>query len=331
MPISSFPPFAYEIFKGIQIKDTFSLAKGITLLESKDKNKKIIGAAILNQLKALNPSLSRKVAFTGPPGAGKSTLIEAIGLTLLSHGLTLAVLTIDPSSPLHGGAILADKTRMQKLSNAEGAFIRPSASGKGYLGGITATTLDVLDLVEAAGYDFILVETIGVGQNEVDIKDLVDQLILVLAPAAGDELQGIKKGITEVVDLIIVNKCDGVFKQSAELTARQYQAAMSGSFNHSNDVKLCSAIENTGIAEVCHLITNYPINILDRRRKLAHLLDKIASQELLHLFLTDPLIQQLMNQQKLSLLEGQTSLNESIDLIMAHLKSCLQANNNKKK
>lgn len=330
MPLSSALPLICEIVDGIKAKDTRSLAKAITLLESKNTHKKAMGEEILACLKDLRSPLSRKIAFTGPPGAGKSTLIEALSLSLLDQGLTLAILTIDPSSPLHGGSILADKTRMQRLSNCPGAFIRPSASGKGYLGGITATTFDVIDLVEAAGYDFILVETIGVGQNEVDIKDLVDQLILVLPPSAGDALQGIKKGIVEVVNLIVVNKYDGMLKQAAEATALHYQSAINAFSGTKVEVRLCSAIDNIGLKEICHFISNYPLNPQARHQNLASLFERIAQQELVQLFLMDPAIQQLIEQQKTSLSSGKTSLKQSITLLTTLLKSCLHEVNHKK-
>lgn len=317
-------PLALEILNGISVKDTRALSKAITLLESTNNFKKTIGIQILTELKKRNYHLSRKIAFTGPPGAGKSTLIEVIGLQLLAQGYQIAVLTIDPSSPISGGSILADKTRMQRLSNEKGAFIRPSASGKGYLGGITPATLDVIELIEATGYDFILVETIGVGQNEVDIKDLVDNLLLVLPPTAGDELQGLKKGITEVVDLILINKHDGVLKAAAELTALQYESALNVLPNHKIKVELCSAIEGVGIIEVCTFIKNFTINEEERRQKMGQLLDRIVPQELLRTLIKDEQIQHLMHQQKMAILNQKESFTPSIEILKTYLISCLK-------
>ncbi len=323
MTASSLAPLALEIINGINAKDTRALSKAITLLESKDPLKKAIGTQVLTNLKMHSQNLSRKIAFTGSPGAGKSTLIETIGLHLLTEGYNVAVLTIDPSSPISGGSILADKTRMQRLSNEERAFIRPSASGKGFLGGITPTTLDVIEIVEAAGYDFILIETIGVGQNEIDIKDLVDKLILVLPPTAGDELQGLKKGITEVVDLILINKNDGVLKSAAELTAMQYESALNILPGHKIDVKLCSAIESTGIIDVCMFIKDFAINTQERQQKLGQLLDRIAPQELLQTLMKDETIQRLIHQQKIAILNQKESLACAIKTLTIYLTSCL--------
>jgi LAO/AO transport system kinase len=212
---------------------------------------------------------------------------------------------------------------MQRLSNEERAFIRPSASGKGFLGGITPTTLDVIEIVEAAGYDFILIETIGVGQNEIDIKDLVDKLILVLPPTAGDELQGLKKGITEVVDLILINKNDGVLKSAAELTAMQYESALNILPGHKIDVKLCSAIESTGIIDVCMFIKDFAINTQERQQKLGQLLDRIAPQELLQTLMKDETIQRLIHQQKIAILNQKESLACAIKTLTIYLTSCL--------
>lgn len=321
---SSLAPIALEIINGINAKDTRALSKAITLLESKNSLKKAIGMQVLIDLKKHSQNFSRKIAFTGPPGAGKSTLIETIGLNLLSEGYHVAVLTIDPSSPISGGSILADKTRMQHLSNEKNAFIRPSASGKGYLGGITPATLDVIEIIEATGYDFILIETIGVGQNEVDIKDLVDKLILVLPPTAGDELQGLKKGITEVVDLILINKHDGDLKTAAELTAIQYESALNVLPGHTMNVRLCSAIEAGGIAEICTFIKDFTINTEERQQKLGQLLDRIAPQELLQTLMKDEIIQQIIQQQKTEILNQKKSLTPSIETLKAYLTSCLK-------
>lgn len=316
-----------ELINGIRSRDARSLAKTITLLESQNRDKKALGNDVLAGLQKNKRPISRKIAFTGPPGAGKSTLIEAIGLKLATQGYTLAILTIDPSSPISGGSVLADKTRMSRLNNYSNVFIRPSSSGKGYLGGINPATLDVIDLIEIAGYDFILVETIGIGQNEIDVKDLVDQLILVLPPASGDDLQGLKKGIIEVVDLIVVNKYDGILKKSAEITAMQYESALNTTQNHKIHVKLCSAIQETGIREIIDFTQSYKITLQERQLKSLHLLEKVAHQEMLFTLTRDKKIQQLITQQKLAIEQQGSTLKESINTLVTYLESCLERNN----
>lgn len=311
-----------ELIDSIKSHNTRSLAKTITFLESQKSEKKAIGNDVLAGLKSNH--ISRKIAFTGPPGAGKSTFIEAVGLALTAQGRTLAVITIDPSSPISGGAVLADKTRMPQLSNCSNAFIRPSASGKGYLGGINPATLDVIDLIEAAGYDFILVETIGIGQNEVDVKDLVDQLILILPPASGDDLQGLKKGITEVVDLIVINKHDGVFKKSAELTALQYESALNATHNHKIEVKLCSAIQETGISEIIDFMQSFSISPRERQQKSMNLLERVAYQEMLFTLMKNQKIQQLMTHQKQAIEHQGISLKQAVNALVAYLESNLE-------
>jgi LAO/AO transport system kinase len=159
------------------------------------------------------------------PGAGKSTLIECLGLQLIGQGLKVAVTAVDPSSTISGGSILGDKTRMERLSAAERAFIRPSPSG-GTLGGVARKTRETILLFEAAGYDVVLVETVGVGQSEVTVRSMVDFFLLVLAPGAGDELQGIKKGVVELADAVLINKADGVSRMLALTSRSEYERAL---------------------------------------------------------------------------------------------------------
>lgn len=313
MPIS-----VSQVIKAIKQRDHRALAQAITLLESKQPGKRELGQQILDSLH--NPShKSHKVAFTGPPGAGKSSLIEGIGLKLTEMGASLAVLTIDPSSPLRGGSILADKIRMQKLSTNPNAYIRPSASGKGYLGGINAATVDVIDLIDAVGYDFILVETIGVGQNEVDIKDLVDKVVLVLPPASGDGLQGLKKGLNEIIDIIVVNKHDGDFKKSAELTAMNYQAALNLS-SEKVPVHLCSASEGTGIDDMIELLQKIKISPGKRLEQRVNLFEKIALEEVIHGIVNDPSYQKALAQEKKLLQDTPQSLRRAIKSVLKFYK-----------
>lgn len=182
------------------------MAKAITLLESSLPQDRQNAAELLRSLPS-NDRPTLRIGVTGVPGVGKSTLIESLGLSFIQDGHKVAVLAIDPSSTVTGGSILGDKTRMQQLSQEMDAFIRPSPS-KGTLGGLSEHTLQLIKLVEAAGFDRIIVETVGVGQSETDVKQVCDLVLLLTMPTVGDELQGVKRGIMERVDLVVVNKID---------------------------------------------------------------------------------------------------------------------------
>lgn len=201
-----------------------ALAKAITLLESTLPKDRRSAADLLHSLPSENRKTIR-IGISGVPGAGKSTFIESFGLFLISLGKKVAVLAIDPSSPISGGSILGDKTRMPELTQNENAFIRPSPS-KGSLGGIAARTRETILLCEAAGFDVILVETVGVGQSEVAVSEITDFFLVLLIGGAGDELQGIKKGIMEMADLILINKADNTGKFSAENAKNEVNQAL---------------------------------------------------------------------------------------------------------
>ncbi len=201
-----------------------ALARAITLVESTRPDHRAASAALIDALSAQKREAIR-IGLSGTPGVGKSTFIESFGLMLAEQGMRVAVLAVDPSSARTGGSILGDKTRMEQLSRHPSAFIRPSPS-QTHLGGVARRTREAIALCEAAGFDVVLIETVGVGQSETVVAELSDVFLLLLAPAGGDELQGVKRGIMEVADLIIVNKADGDLKATATRTCADYAGAL---------------------------------------------------------------------------------------------------------
>ncbi|MCZ7535167.1 MAG: methylmalonyl Co-A mutase-associated GTPase MeaB [Acidimicrobiia bacterium] len=232
--------------------DRRALARAITLAESTRDDHR---ATAVDLLDALLPDAGGavRVGVSGAPGAGKSTFIEALGGYLVEVGRRVAVLAVDPSSARSGGSILGDKTRMESLSRSPDAFIRPSPSG-GTLGGVARRTREAMLLCEAAGFDVVIVETVGVGQSEVAVAGMVDLFLLLLAPGAGDELQGLKRGIVEMADLVVVNKADGDLAPSADRTVAEYSSALHvirpRSFAWTPRVLACSALTGDGIPAV---------------------------------------------------------------------------------
>jgi LAO/AO transport system kinase len=238
-----------------------ALAKAITLVESKLDSHRQQAQQILEQLLPATGK-SIRIGITGIPGVGKSTFIETFGLYLLSLGKKVAVLAVDPSSPIAGGSILGDKTRMEMLSREQDAFIRPSPS-EGALGGVAQKTRETMLLCEAAGYDVILVETVGVGQSEYEVAGMVDFFMVLMLPNAGDELQGIKKGIIELADALLINKADGESINLAQQTKRHYENAMH-LLRHNSfwtpQVMTCSAQLQENIDAVWGMISNYHVD-----------------------------------------------------------------------
>lgn len=208
----------------IRAGDSAALSQAITLLESSRPQDRLLAADLVARADALSGEHSFRLGISGSPGVGKSTFIEVFGQALLDRGHRLAVLAIDPSSSLSGGSILGDKTRMAELAKREAAFIRPSPSG-GFLGGVNRMTRESMLLCEAAGYDYLMVETVGVGQSELAVHGMTDAFLLLAQPGAGDELQGIKRGVLELADLIVVNKVDRL-PEAAKQTAVQLQQAL---------------------------------------------------------------------------------------------------------
>ena len=235
-----------------------ALAKAITLIESKLESHRKESQLLLEQLLP-KTGTSIRIGITGVPGGGKSPFIEALGLYLVAQGHKVAVLAVDPSSPLEGGSILGDKTRMELLSQEANAFIRPSPAGDS-LGGVAQKTRETMLLCEAAGYDVILVETVGVGQSEYEVAGMVDFFMVLMLPNSGDELQGIKKGILELADALVINKADGESIGLAQQTCRNYASAMKLIRRHSfwkPRVLSCSAQLKEGIDSIWEMVSLY--------------------------------------------------------------------------
>jgi len=208
----------------IQDGDRTSLARAITLIESKRRDHQTQAQELLQSL-LCHTGKAQRIGITGVPGVGKSTLIDTLGSNLTGAGHKVAVLAVDPSSQRTGGSILGDKTRMERLSVDRAAFIRPSPSS-GTLGGVTRKTRETMLLCEAAGFDIIIVETVGIGQSETAVADMVDFFLVLMLMGAGDELQGIKKGVLEIADMIAVNKADGANEARANKAAAEYRGAL---------------------------------------------------------------------------------------------------------
>ncbi|MBE7638471.1 methylmalonyl Co-A mutase-associated GTPase MeaB [Sneathiella sp. P13V-1] len=253
------PANIQQMAEKIRKGDRRALARAITQAESIRKDHQESAQALLNDLLP-DTGKSVRIGISGTPGVGKSTFIEAFGKFLTGLGKKVAVLTIDPSSKRTGGSILGDKTRMEELSRDPNAFIRPSPSG-GSLGGVARRTREVMLLCEAAGFDVILIETVGVGQSETTVADMVDLFMLLLAPAGGDELQGIKRGVMELADIIVINKADGDLIPVARRAASEYRGAVGlmrpKSKNWMPKVMMTSALKKLGIDELWQTIEEY--------------------------------------------------------------------------
>ena len=252
-----------RIARDLRAGDRAVLSRAITLIESKRADHRRAAATLTQTLLAATGKAVR-VGITGAPGVGKSTTIDTLGTMLTGQGHKVAVLAVDPSSQRTGGSILADKTRMARLASDTNAFIRPSPAS-GTLGGVAAKTRETMLLCEAAGYDVVLVETVGVGQSEIAVADMTDFFLVLMLPGAGDELQGLKKGVVELADLIAVNKADGDNLVGAKAAAAEYRAALHilspRSPNWTPPVLTYSALTGDGVAALW-------ANVLDHRVKL---------------------------------------------------------------
>lgn len=263
-----------DLVSGVRDGDRTILAKTITLVESNSVKYQDKAQNVLHRLLPLSGN-SIRVGISGVPGAGKSTFIEALGMNLIKQGHKVAVLTVDPSSSLTKGSILGDKTRMENLAKEPNCFIRPSPSS-GTLGGVTRKSRETIIVCEAAGHDIILIETVGVGQSEITVRSMVDFFLLVMISGAGDELQGIKKGVIEIADALVVNKADGENEQKANLAKSEYANALHYlkpvTKGWETNAFTCSALTEKGIVEIWKVVEKFvdvtkKSNVFEKRRK----------------------------------------------------------------
>ena len=247
------------LIEGVKSGDRAALARSITLVESRKPAHRALARELLRELAPLSGN-SIRLGLSGVPGAGKSTFTDALGVMLIEKGHRVAVLAVDPSSSVSGGSVLGDRTRMGALAELEDAFIRPSPTGL-HLGGVARATREAMLLVEAAGYDVVIVETVGVGQSEVAVQGMVDTYLVLMLARSGDQLQGIKKGILELAHVIAVNKADGDNAGEARVTARELSIAMklvsSQSLDRRVPVLTCSALHKIGLEEVWQAVLDH--------------------------------------------------------------------------
>ena len=299
---------------GVLNCDRALLAQAITLIESLNDDHRATADAVLNEL-LIQKQDSIRIGITGVPGVGKSTFIESFGKQLTSLDHKVAVLAVDPTSSRTGGSILGDKTRMQELSRDKNAFIRPSPTS-GTLGGVTRVTRETIVLCEAAGFDVILVETVGVGQSEIMVSQMVDFFLALMLPGAGDELQGIKKGILEIADMIAVNKADGEMKNAANRAVMEYQHALDilnpKSANWKPRSLSCSAYTGDGLVAIWETICDYKRLLKDagewqekRKSQQVEWMWAIIRERILSKIETNEKVQSLVPQLALQVAESQ--------------------------
>lgn len=305
-----------EYVDGILKGDISVLSQAVTLVESSLPEHQQVAQQVIEKCLPYTGN-SIRLGITGVPGAGKSTFIEALGMYLVRNSHKLAVLAIDPSSERTKGSILGDKTRMEELSVAPNAFIRPSPSA-GSLGGVARKTRESIILCEAAGFDTIFVETVGVGQSEIAVHSMVDFFLLLQLAGTGDELQGIKRGIMEMADGIAINKCDGTNVDKAMVAKTQYQNALrlfpeTGS-GWSPEVIPCSAVEKTGIAEIWKMVLRYADltkqnQYFDAKRnqQSKYWMYETINEQLRNGFYQHPVIQQLIDETEKRVLSNEIS------------------------
>ena len=305
-----------------------AIAKAITLVESSREKDKKESKELISKL-ILNPGHSVRVGFSGSPGVGKSTFIESFGSYLVGKSYKLGILAIDPSSQLTGGSILGDKTRMSEISKNENTFIRSTPS-RGSLGGVSFGTREAAIILDSAGYDFIFIETVGVGQSEIMAANLVDIFSLIVGPGSGDELQGIKKGITEYADIFIVNKADGDLKLQASKTASDYQSSLNyqstSEVSINKKVLLVSSLEQTGMDDVTDTIqkiisSNKKSGLFEKRRsnQLGYWIKEEVRNHIQHKVEIEIGENGQLEQMISKVLSGEDTMHNAIDLVLKKL------------
>lgn len=292
------------------------LAKTITLIESSLPAHQELARTIIDELLPYTGKAVR-LGITGVPGVGKSTFIENLGIMLAKKGHRLAVLTVDPSSKRSGGSVLADKTRMEKLSVEKKAFIRPSPSG-GTLGGVTRKTRETMIVCEAAGFDVVIVETVGVGQSETTVASMIDFFLVLMIAGAGDEIQGIKKGILELADAVAVNKADGDNIEKAEFAKKQYETALNflapSTPTWTPPVLTCSALEMIGIDKIWETVLEHRKKFMatgeleeNRKKQAVDWMWSLVKEGLKNRFYKNPDIKKMLPKVLKEVEEGKTS------------------------
>ncbi|MEN8250099.1 MAG: methylmalonyl Co-A mutase-associated GTPase MeaB [Bacteroidota bacterium] len=305
--------------------DPVALGKAITLIESKKDEDRLTANQLLSEILSQTGN-SLRIGITGVPGVGKSTFIDTLGELITSQGKKLAVLAIDPSSPQSKGSILGDKTRMSKLAGNQNAFIRPSASG-GNLGGVASNTMDSILLCEAAGYDVVLIETVGVGQSEVAVKNMTDVFLLLMLAGAGDELQGIKRGIMEMADILVINKADGDNIANANLARKAYENALHlfspRETGWSPPVLTCSSISGKGVENVWYQVNEYAESISKngelkniREEQKKHWLESMLSAEVMDHIQKDKQLQPILTKLEKEVLKGNLTPQQAVQDIL---------------
>lgn len=322
--LSSNGPTIEALFEGVRSCDRAMIGRAITLVESRNSAHQLRAQELLHKLLPF-AGKSQRVGISGVPGVGKSTFIENLGTMLTGQGQKVAVLAVDPSSGRTGGSILGDKTRMDMLSADLNAFIRPSPSA-GVLGGVARATRETIVILEAAGFNTVLVETVGTGQSETMVADMVDFFLVLMLPGAGDELQGIKKGILELADMVAVNKVD-VFEQKVKQAVNGYKSALhilsDASPNWHPPVVTCSGLTGQGVAELWERIEKHRRLMEEsgerasRREKqrftwlATHLQDRLMDE-----FYNDPTIKGLLEGVKADIRLGSATVSSSVEKLV---------------